>query len=340
MQNISRKSMKWNNADMMTAEKEEFKEELISVIVPMYNVQLYVRRCLESIIHGSYQNLEILCIDDGSTDGTANVVEKMQEEDQRIRLIVQSNKGVSSARNRGLTEAKGVYIGFVDPDDWVSEDYYSVLYQIAKEKNADFVICDHQRIARYIPPSLLTESIYEIEPISEKDKIRGRIRGVCGGLYSKEICPFFNENLAIGEDQLFNLHVLSEVNPSKAWKCSKRMYYYFARRGSLTNTGGIDRYYNLSQGIINEMDSFPTKKYAVASAVRHALAYRYYCSYAENQKNELARSRRLMKQLTPLLLNCHSFSFKYRMMYIFAISTPHLYKWHRNNLIYQNKRDK
>ena len=99
----------------------------------MYNVEAFIGKCLRSVAGSNYVNIEIICVDDGSTDSTVSVVERFLAEDSRIYLFRQSSAGVSAARNRGLQESKGKYIAFVDADDWVSKDYLSVLYEIAYE---------------------------------------------------------------------------------------------------------------------------------------------------------------------------------------------------------------
>lgn len=99
-------------------------QPLITVIVPVYNVEKYLRRCLDSIIRQTYQNLEILCIDDGSIDNSGEICEQYAARDARIKVIHQENQGLSTARNRGLDAAEGEYIAFVDSDDYILEDMY------------------------------------------------------------------------------------------------------------------------------------------------------------------------------------------------------------------------
>lgn len=92
---------------------------LVSVVVPVYNLEKYIENCLKSIVAQTYKNLEILCIDDGSTDGSADIIKSMAENDLRIKYVYQENAGVSAARNRGMNEATGEYLMFVDGDDYL-----------------------------------------------------------------------------------------------------------------------------------------------------------------------------------------------------------------------------
>ena len=114
----------------------------ISVIVPVYNVENYVSKCIESIINQTYSNLEIIIVDDGSTDKSGEICEYYAKRDDRIVLVHQENQGLSMARNNALDIAKGEYIGFVDSDDWIAPDMYEVLYNSAVQCGADISVCN------------------------------------------------------------------------------------------------------------------------------------------------------------------------------------------------------
>jgi glycosyltransferase involved in cell wall biosynthesis len=116
---------------------------LVSVIVPIYNVELYLEKCLDSIINQTYKNLEIILIDDGSPDNCGKICDEYVLKDKRIKVIHKSNGGQSSARNIGLDIAKGEYIAFVDSDDYIADNMYKDLVDIAQKENADIAICAH-----------------------------------------------------------------------------------------------------------------------------------------------------------------------------------------------------
>ena len=116
----------------------------VSVIVPVYNVEPYLRECLDSIVGQTLPDIEILCIDDGSTDGSPAILREYAARDARVRILTQENRGVSAARNRGLTAARGEYVIFWDSDDWFERDALALLYSIAAERGADLVICNAQ----------------------------------------------------------------------------------------------------------------------------------------------------------------------------------------------------
>ena len=111
------------------------KEELISVIIPVYNVEKYIRFCLDSVINQTYKNLEIIIIDDGTKDLSGDIAEEYAAKDSRIKVIHKENGGLSDARNVGLDVATGKYIAFLDSDDVIAYDFYEYLYNLIKENN-------------------------------------------------------------------------------------------------------------------------------------------------------------------------------------------------------------
>ena len=115
------------------------ENSLISVIVPVYNVEKYLKRCLDSIINQTYDKLEIICVNDGSTDNSLEILKGYKVKDSRIKIITQENQGLSEARNAGLKIASGEYISFIDSDDWIDGYYYESMIAKIYSSNADIV---------------------------------------------------------------------------------------------------------------------------------------------------------------------------------------------------------
>jgi raffinose-raffinose alpha-galactotransferase len=113
---------------------------LVSVIIPVFNVEQYIERCVESVINQEYKNIEIILVDDGSTDQSGMLCDELATKDERIHVIHKKNGGLSSARNSGLEHASGEWVTFIDSDDWVTEDYVSGMYNTAEMSKADVVI--------------------------------------------------------------------------------------------------------------------------------------------------------------------------------------------------------
>ena len=118
----------------------------ISVIIPIYHVERYIRECLQSVARQSFSAYEVLMVDDGSTDQSGRIAQEYADRYSRFRLIHKENGGLSSARNAGLEQAKGMYVCFVDADDYITEDYLCRLYEKAEETNADMVIADYREV--------------------------------------------------------------------------------------------------------------------------------------------------------------------------------------------------
>ena len=115
-------------------------DPLISVIVPIYNVEKYVRKCLDSLKNQSLKQIEVICIDDGSTDDSGRIADEYGREDPRFRIIHTENRGLSAVRNRGIEESRCDWIMFVDSDDWVEKDFCEIPYKAAVENKADMVV--------------------------------------------------------------------------------------------------------------------------------------------------------------------------------------------------------
>lgn len=116
----------------------------ISVIVPIFKTEAYLRRCLDSILNNTYRNLEIICINDGSPDDSWKILEEYRALDSRFVVLNQENRGISAARNAGMDIATGEFIAFIDSDDWIHPNYFQYLVQLQKANNADIAICGHK----------------------------------------------------------------------------------------------------------------------------------------------------------------------------------------------------
>ena len=120
---------------------------MISVVVPIYNVEKYLEKCIDSIINQTYKDLEIILVDDGSTDSSGKIADKYAKLDSRIKVIHKSNGGLSDARNKGLKIASGKYVSFVDSDDFISNDMLDYLYKLLKENNSEISVCNFQQFS-------------------------------------------------------------------------------------------------------------------------------------------------------------------------------------------------
>ncbi len=217
--------------------------DLISIIVPVYNVEKYINRCVESIINQSYTNLEIILINDGSTDNCPIMCDKWAIKDKRVKVIHKENGGLSDARNVGLNNANGKFIAFVDSDDWVHYDYISSLYHTLIEYSSDISACDIS-IAYEGEAFSISEFNNDSFCCYPEDALRSLIQGkgfravVWNKLYKKEL--LINEYFEVGkyhEDEFFTYRIISKAQ--KLSYTRKTLYYYFQRSGSIMNSFSV-----------------------------------------------------------------------------------------------------
>ncbi len=213
---------------------------LISVIVPIFNVEEYISKCLDSIINNTYNNLQIIVIDDGSTDRSSLIVDEYAKRDKRISVIHQKNQGVSIARNVGLSLATGDYICFIDSDDIVSERYFEFLLKAHIQFNADITICNYIRITNLDkdPPfndsSLTARQGTLEEVINDRNKrlyIWGRIF-TSSFIYGEKYIP----DIKFGEDYLYNLSLYAKR--PRVCIIENSLYAYVMRSTSAVHTLG------------------------------------------------------------------------------------------------------
>lgn len=216
---------------------------MISVIIPIYNVEKYLSRCLDSVINQTFSNLEILLINDGSTDSSGFICDEYAKNDSRIVVIHQENKGPSHARNKGLDKAKGEYISFIDPDDFISLNFFEILLNQLNETDSDICICNFQSFSNTIQikssdlintyKKVYNGSTFITEFKYTKDTVRYVV--LWNKLYKK--CLFENlrmpEDVKICEDEYIWYKCM--YNAKKICEIDTTLYYYYKRENSTTN---------------------------------------------------------------------------------------------------------
>ena len=224
---------------------------LISIIVPAYNVEKYLNRCIDGILAQTIDNFEVILIDDGSSDRTLEICNYYARLDMRINVLHQNNQGVSAARNAGLDLAKGDFISFIDADDYVYSDYLEKMYSMIEKYNAEMCICGYLHFTGNIPKQECNNASVDIK----------NGRQMCGYLYDyniseKYVIPWaklYRKNLfdkvrfpvgKIHEDQFVTYQVYYYC--SKVVELKDELYCYFTSPGSITRGGfSIKRYDNV-----------------------------------------------------------------------------------------------
>lgn len=245
-------------------------KDKISVIVPVYNVEEYLPKCIESILNQTHKNLELILVDDGSPDGSPKICDEYAEKDKRVKVIHKKNAGVSAARNDGLDAAKGDFIAFVDSDDWIEQDMYEKLILKQQENDYDLVMCNFNWVIDGKTTHMYEGSKKEF--CESKDityilrmpdyKAVGEDKFVTNGnincytakyLYRKEVLKNirFNTNLTYSEDIRFLLEIFLNKD-LKVGYIEDCMYNYFIRKASLSQ-GRVNNLVEKSQKFIDSV---------------------------------------------------------------------------------------
>lgn len=247
--------------------KIDFNQILVSIIVPVYNVEKYLYKCVDSIIKQSYRNIEIILIDDGSTDKSGDICDKLSLIDKRIKVFHEHNAGVSNARNTGLQKAKGNYIFFIDSDDTIDKDVILNLIKYKNEKNlvsVNHCICkkDKKKVCHY------NNKRYKKDELI-KEVLEGNILGVVWGyLFDKNIIKNINFDIKTSylEDFLFLIQYLNQSKIEEISFIESNNYYnYCINLNSITSLSNNplkksnDFIYSLDQ--INIMTNYKYDKF-------------------------------------------------------------------------------
>ena len=318
-------------------------QEKISVIIPAYNIDQYLGRTLDSILEQTYENLEIIIVNDGSSDNTAAVMEKYSQKDPRIKLIHKENGGVTSARLRGVAEAAGDWIGFVDGDDYIEPDMYERLLKNAVKYSADISHCGFQMVlftGKVLYYHNSRKIVIQDNHAGIKDLLDGRFvePGLCNKLYSKAVVTEFikkvdfDRSIRINEDMLMNYYLFREAKVSVYEDVCP--YHYIVRKGSAANA---------SRNVYQLLDPLKVKrilfketendKYLHTIMGNHLVRNLVMLSVMKPQGNkELIKpirkqARRELRGMLKNILIKDTFSKKSKMMALWVSVWPSSYRW-------------
>ncbi len=220
------------------------KKPLISVIVPVYNVESYLKVCVDSILAQTYENLEIILVDDGSKDSSGKMCDEYAEKDARIKVVHKKNGGVSSARNKGLDVASGEYIGFVDSDDSTKPNMFEILYKNMVTSDADVSVCKANNCTKQAGDGTVDSSpendiaIFNMSESIENIFIGRHFVGhVWNKLFKAELIDGirFCEEISVMEDTLFSISAI--LRAKRVCFTKKPLYNYLTRQGSVLRRG-------------------------------------------------------------------------------------------------------
>lgn len=215
--------------------------EIITIVVPIYKVEDYLHRCVDSILNQTYKRLEIILVNDGSPDSCGKICDEYAKLDERVIVIHKKNGGLSDARNAGIEIAQGEYISFIDSDDWIEENYIEKLYQLIINTNSDISVCNFIRTStEKIQVENSMEEIYEysnVEALEQLfDKFAVQMVISCGKLYKRELFKDIRFPVErIHEDEFTTYKLIYRAN--KIALTTAQLFYYWQREDSIMGVG-------------------------------------------------------------------------------------------------------
>lgn len=305
----------------------------ISVIIPVYNTAEYLPRCLDSVLQNTYQNLEVICVNDGSTDDSAAVLERYAETDSRVIVVNKVNEGVSVARNTGLDMATGDFIAFIDSDDWVHGQYFEILMYYQNQFRANMVICRPKTIACEETSTKITVGKSESR-LLDFDRIiadSNAKRRVWGRVYSKVVIQNhrFEAAIKLSEDTVFNLEVICSCNKLKCVMVEEQLYYYYTRATSAVHTLPNDAIYHAAEWYIIQTGiatDLLIKETFLFEAFKAVFSYRYAEMFNSDRKKVRQNSRKILNQCMNYLGEIDCITAKKKLQYTILAKAPFIYR--------------
>lgn len=281
----------------------------ISVIVPVYNNEKYLSKCLDSILNQTYKDIEIVCVDDGSTDGSGQILDNYAKKDSRVKVIHKENAGVSVARNTGIKESAAPIIAFVDSDDYIQSDMYEKMISLMEKENVDCVCCDYKNI---YPDKIVNKNSRFGNQILYGNQIREEIvkgiigflpadnnclTSVCNRLFIRDILiknnVWFDEKRTYGEDWLFCIEYYRSIN--SIGFINENMYSYVHQNGSLSTKPRTDYFEYAVKNHLLFKKMFPEFDWTCDAKVKHynnrpiEAAFYYKNRFSKEQSEKLIR---------------------------------------------------
>ena len=296
---------------------------LITVIIPVYNTENYLARCLNSVLGNTYRNLEVICVDDGSTDRSLEILREYEARDSRIVVITKKNGGVSSARNAGLDRVSGEYVSFVDPDDLVHPQYFELLLSALDAASADLSICDFCTVEDKdfpLHPELLTSRTAHPQMLTrtrifKNHQYRSYIwahllkSSLIGNLRFREI-------LSYSEDSVFFAEYAEQCPSFSAAVIPDKLYYYYQREDSLVKQATLPQRMQVVEIYVNKiLSSAENDEIYLDQAVKRCLSTWYLSSHILPDREIARQCRQWLRPCMKRLRASSFYSVKEKVLY-------------------------
>lgn len=313
--------------------------EKISVIVPVYNIEDYIGRCIESILRQTWRNLEIILVDDGSSDRSGSICDAYAAEDHRIKVIHQQNKGLSGARNSGLEICTGEYIGFVDGDDWILKDMYEFLYGLLEENGADIAVCGYtvqggrteSREAEAERQTAVYGKREAVRTIVEDRKIHSY---VWNKLYRRKLFAEVRFPEGRGMEDIATTYKVFMLS-GKVAVSDKPKYCYYQREGSISRSWDEKLNWDLFSAYLERMGVLETdypelREFLVVSLLRFSVtAYNRLLIWGGQKEHEAVHKRIILDTMCKFRKELTKLSgyrgLKLRLFVVCGSIYPHVY---------------
>ena len=226
------------------------EKPLLSIIVPVYDVERYLPKCMDSILAQTFTDFELILVDDGSPDNCPALCDAAAEKDARIRVIHQKNGGLSAARNAGLDAARGAWIGFVDSDDYIAPEMYEALYQAVQSTGADLALCDYAEVDETGAPCQSMHIRLKKKDFTGRDLLKNATDSTIQPAWNKLYRRAVFAQLRYPEGKLNeDLFLIPEIclNTQKAVVVPKALYYYVQRGGSIMSGNKTLRHFDAAE---------------------------------------------------------------------------------------------
>ena len=318
-------------------------KDLISIVVPIYNVEKYLKTCIDSIINQTYTNLEIILVDDGSLDNCGKICDEYKITDKRIKVVHKKNGGLSDARNAGIDVSTGKYIAFIDSDDYVAENYIEILYNLCIENNVLLSECNYKRVqsSDKIETKQDKETcIYTGKEMSKRLYTEDCIRTIVvwNKLYKSEL---FNElrfpKGKINEDE-FTIYKIF-YNIDKVAITKEKLYYYRVSPDSIMNRKFNEKRLDLIEALEERMKFYKEKRekelynLTLKSYIEHLIEYYRLCKrYIPDKYYNKIILKKYRKNFFRMI-NLNEIKIKRKIKYTIFLFTPNLLylRWIKKN---------
>lgn len=315
------------------------KNPVISVIVPSFNEEKHISRCLDSILNQTFTDFEVLCVDDNSTDSTFDIIKEYSLRDSRIKPLKNPGKGVSSARNFGLENSCGDYISFIDSDDFIQPQMYEFLLRAILENNCEMSVCRYEKTSEFISKNFNYNSrecfaeefvnFYDIDFVSRNELT---LTSACMKLIKKDLLKKCEKFLKyrIGEDTIFCADLWTKTD--KIFLIDLPLYCYFTNTESVSYTEiWHEKWFDLIETRFIAFEKFKalnntlTSSFYLEKGMKLLLSYRFNIKGTPSEEKFIKPIKNYFKKYISVYLKCNDISLKNKLFVILFFFFPFLY---------------